>query len=78
MFRHALLLAASLAATAAGLAPPPALTFLFSSNLTLGAPIPIGNGPLGARQVVPVAGGTFAGPKLSGMQSSAPPHRSQK
>ena len=46
---------------------PPALDFLFTMRATLGASQRIGRGPIGTRVVVPVTGGTFEGPKLSGV-----------
>lgn len=57
------------AASAAGHAKTPAapgLTFLYSLNCTLGPTINVGSGPHGTRNVIPITGGTFAGPKLSG------------
>ncbi len=60
----------SLAATGLGwpLADPkpPALTYLYTVNLTSPAPINVGAGPRGIRQVIPISGGAFSGPKLSG------------
>lgn len=45
---------------------PPALTYLFSLNITSGATISIGSTPLGDRVFEPILGGSFSGPKLSG------------
>ncbi|KAK3346036.1 hypothetical protein B0T25DRAFT_506159 [Lasiosphaeria hispida] len=45
---------------------PPSLTHLYSLNCTLGAPLPVGAGPHGTRIVLPITGGTFTGPRLSG------------
>lgn len=45
---------------------PPALTYLFSLNITSGATISIGSTPLGDRVFEPITGGSFSGPKLSG------------
>jgi hypothetical protein len=64
----------SLAATAvafpfAGPAAP-TLTYLYTANLTLPAPISIGAGPLGTRQVFGISGGSFSGPKLTGAYST--------
>jgi len=60
----------SLAATALGrpLDDPkgPSLTFLYTANLTISAPVSIGSTPQGSRAVVPFTGGSFSGPKLSG------------
>ncbi|KAK3322634.1 hypothetical protein B0H66DRAFT_473336 [Apodospora peruviana] len=44
----------------------PGLTYLYSLNCTLGTSIPVGAGPHGDRVVIPITGGTFSGPKLSG------------
>jgi hypothetical protein len=46
---------------------PPVLDFLFTMRATLGASQRIGRGPIGTRVIVPVTGGTFEGPKLSGV-----------
>ncbi|OJJ01839.1 hypothetical protein ASPVEDRAFT_83362 [Aspergillus versicolor CBS 583.65] len=52
---------------AAALSPnPPTLEFLYSLNATVGEPIEVGNGPSGERVAIPVTGGTFKGPRLSG------------
>ncbi|KAL2292757.1 hypothetical protein FJTKL_07829 [Diaporthe vaccinii] len=45
---------------------PPALTYLFSLNITSGPAINIGSTPLGDRVFEPIIGGSFSGPKLSG------------
>ncbi|KAK3693180.1 hypothetical protein B0T22DRAFT_504698 [Podospora appendiculata] len=45
---------------------PPSLTYLYSLNCTLGTAIQIGAGPHGNRVAIPITGGTFSGPKLSG------------
>lgn len=47
---------------------PPSLTFLYSLNATLDAGIDVGRGPKGTRTVIPITGGEFKGPKLSGIQ----------
>ncbi|KAK0724996.1 hypothetical protein B0H67DRAFT_507578, partial [Lasiosphaeris hirsuta] len=44
----------------------PGLTHLYSLNCTLGTPLQVGPGPHGTRVVLPITGGTFAGPRLSG------------
>lgn len=56
--------------------PPaaPGLTFLYSLNCTLGAPIPVGKGPHGTRLVIPIVGGSFSGPRLSGRSEVADGH----
>ncbi|KAK4160168.1 hypothetical protein QBC43DRAFT_347438 [Cladorrhinum sp. PSN259] len=48
--------------------PPkaPDLTFLYTLNITGGTVISIGQTPRGNRIVAPIAGGSFAGPKLKG------------
>ncbi|KAH8890347.1 hypothetical protein GQ53DRAFT_765947 [Thozetella sp. PMI_491] len=45
---------------------PPTFSWLYTCNATLGTPINVGPGPKGQRTVIPITGGTFAGPKLSG------------
>lgn len=52
-------------------APPaapktPKLTFLYSLNCTLGPSLDVGATPVGSRVVIPITGGTFSGPKLTG------------
>lgn len=47
--------------------PSPGLTFLYSLNCTLGTRLPVGAGPNGDRVVIPITGGTFAGPRISGV-----------
>lgn len=44
----------------------PGLTYLYSLNCTLANPIQVGRGPHGTRVVIPITGGTFSGPKMSG------------
>lgn len=44
----------------------PGLTYLYTLNCTLGTSIDIGNGPKGQRVAIPITGGSFAGPRLSG------------
>lgn len=44
----------------------PELSLLFEIRATLDAPIIVGAVPEGMRRVVPVTGGTFAGPRLRG------------
>ncbi|AEO67596.1 26b93eb9-0beb-4bf3-b428-2f1ddc3b0f6f [Thermothielavioides terrestris] len=44
----------------------PGLTYLYSLNCTLGPSIAVGSGPHGTRTVIPITGGTFSGPRLSG------------
>lgn len=44
----------------------PGLTFLYTLNCTLGTPLDIGYGPRGHRVAIPIIGGYFNGPRLSG------------
>lgn len=44
----------------------PALELAFEANVTLGPSIPVGLTPLGTRNIVPITGGTFAGPDIKG------------
>ncbi len=44
----------------------PKLDFVSRFTILLGDPLTLGPGPQGERRVVPILGGTFAGPKLSG------------
>jgi hypothetical protein len=44
----------------------PALELLFEVRATLDPPILVGEVPEGARRVVPISGGSFAGPRLRG------------
>jgi hypothetical protein len=48
--------------------PPkaPSLEFLYNCNATLLPAIEVGLGPHGTRNVIPIAGGSFSGPKLNG------------
>ncbi|KAK3385859.1 hypothetical protein B0H63DRAFT_560362 [Podospora didyma] len=63
---------ALLAFAATGLADPtpPALTYLYSVNLTFAAPVEIGSVPTGNRAILTIAGGAFSGPKLNGKVGS--------
>lgn len=45
---------------------PPGLTFLYTLNCTLGEELDIGYGPRGHRVAIPIIGGYFNGPRLSG------------
>ena len=45
----------------------PALEFIFEANVTVGAPLDVGDLGKGGRRVVPITGGTFAGPRLRGI-----------
>lgn len=44
----------------------PRLTLLTSVRAQLGEPLELGDTPWGRRRIIPVAGGTFDGPRLSG------------
>ena len=62
-------LSALLAATTAvsqGEPRAPHLEFAFEEIVTLGQAIPVGETPLGRRNIVPITGGTFAGPGIEG------------
>jgi hypothetical protein len=56
------------------------LTHLYSLNCTLGTPIVVGAIPVGTRVAIPITGGSFSGPRLSGQFclhfTSCPSHRS--
>ncbi|POS79171.1 hypothetical protein DHEL01_v202446 [Diaporthe helianthi] len=62
--------AAAMAGPRHGQPPTPALSYLFSLNITSGQPINIGSTPLGDRVFEPIFGGRFSGPKLSGTVAS--------
>jgi hypothetical protein len=44
--------------------PEPRLTLVYRLEATLGAPLELGDGAQGHRRIVPLAGGTFAGPGI--------------
>ncbi|KAL2203686.1 hypothetical protein CC79DRAFT_1371725 [Sarocladium strictum] len=44
----------------------PSLTFLYHTDVTLGTSWSIGNTGFGNRVVIPITGGTFSGPRMSG------------
>ena len=48
----------------------PALTYLFSVNVTTSATVSIGTTPFGERAFIPITGGSFSGPKVSGKTRS--------
>ncbi|MEO6551967.1 MAG: DUF3237 domain-containing protein [Croceibacterium sp.] len=57
------------AAALAADAPPPApprLEFAFEELVTLGAAVAPGKTPYGSRNMIPITGGTFAGPGIKG------------
>ena len=67
--RNALIAAALLAAGPAVAADLPAAVptrFVFEENAGLGPAVVVGETPLGRRQAIPITGGTFAGPGISG------------
>jgi hypothetical protein len=45
---------------------PPRLEFAFEEIVMLGQAIPVGETPLGKRNIVPITGGTFSGPGIEG------------
>jgi hypothetical protein len=45
---------------------PPRLEFAFEEIVTLGQAIPVGETPLGRRNIIPITGGTFSGPGIQG------------
>ena len=46
--------------------PDPRLKRVFRLEATLGEPLDLGDTPRGPRRIVPLTGGTFAGPRLNG------------
>jgi hypothetical protein len=44
----------------------PALEFVFEEIVTIGAGVHVGSTPWGERNIVPITGGTFAGPHIKG------------
>jgi Protein of unknown function (DUF3237) len=44
----------------------PALEFAFEELVTLDADVPVGETPEGRRNIIPITGGTFSGPKIKG------------
>jgi hypothetical protein len=46
--------------------PAPPLEFLFNADVTVGTPLELGDVAKGARRIVPITGGAFAGPQLCG------------
>jgi len=47
--------------------PPPRLARLYRLEATLGQPLEVGEVAAGHRRIVPLTGGTFTGPELTGM-----------
>lgn len=48
------------------LAAPPQLRFVYEEQVALAPSMPVGETPMGKRNIVPITGGTFAGPGLKG------------
>lgn len=46
--------------------PDPRLTQIYRLEATLGRPLDLGDSARGQRRIVPLTGGTFAGPEISG------------
>lgn len=46
--------------------PPPQLKFVYEEQVTLASAIPVGETPMGKRNIVPITGGTFSGPGIKG------------
>jgi hypothetical protein len=46
--------------------PEPRLSFVYRLEATLGEPLQIGESAQGHRRIVPLTGGTFTGPQISG------------
>ena len=46
--------------------PDPSLTRVYRLEATLGEPLDLGDLAQGRRRIVPLTGGTFAGPELNG------------
>ena len=44
----------------------PSLRFLYTSSVKVGSPMVVGSTPFGERRIIPIKGGAFAGPRLSG------------
>ena len=51
---------------AANLPSPPQLKFVYEEQVTLASAIPVGETPMGKRNIVPITGGVFSGPGLKG------------
>lgn len=44
----------------------PSLRFLYTSRIEVDRPLEVGRGPRGQRRIIPIKGGVFSGPRLSG------------
>ena len=58
--------AAAQATNQATTPPAPTLEFVFEEIVTLGTDTKVGTTPWGDRNIVPITGGTFAGPRIKG------------
>lgn len=58
--------AAPAAAWAADPPPSPPVTFVFEETASLAPAVVVGQTPLGRRQAIPITGGIFSGPGISG------------
>jgi hypothetical protein len=52
--------------------PDPRLTLVYRLEATVGAPLELGDGRQGHRRIVPLTGGTFNGPEMSGTLVAGP------
>ena len=53
-------------ATSTAAQDAPTLEFAFEEIVTLGQAVPVGETPLGRRNIIPITGGTFSGPGIQG------------
>jgi hypothetical protein len=51
---------------ASNLPAPPQLKFVYEEQVALASSMPVGETPMGKRNIVPITGGTFSGPGLKG------------
>ncbi|KAH7313925.1 hypothetical protein B0I35DRAFT_436113 [Stachybotrys elegans] len=66
-FTTTIIAATALLSTVSNAAPSiPGFAHLYTLNCTLGPSVNVGTGPRGSRNVIPITGGTFAGPRLAG------------
>ena len=52
--------------------PDPSLTSVYRLEATLGEPLELGDSAQGRRRIVPLTGGTFAGPELNDLLGALP------
>lgn len=45
----------------------PTLSLLYTSTIKIQEPLSVGNGPIGERRIINITGGSFSGPRLSGL-----------